>query len=164
MEAVRGNKSDDILSLIATFYNKENGIAKDVYSAKSAVFIGDKIFNHKIIHEKADLHKSLAEDKLKIEFTEALIDPKNLSAANSLANIKFAPAKFTLDISPNKFSSYFTPKLNSILETPVDKTMNNIVGAFQTLLKGGEAGKGLPKGTEDLIKTAANRLVQAAMK
>jgi hypothetical protein len=164
MEAVRGNKSDDILSLIATFYNKENGIAKDVYSAKSAVFIGDKIFNHKIIHEKADLHKSLAEDKLKIEFTEALIDQKNLSAANSLANIKFAPAKFTLDISPNKFSSYFTPKLNSILETPVDKTMNNIVGAFQTLLKGGEAGKGLPKGTEDLIKTAANRLVQAAMK
>ena len=164
MEAVRGNKSDDILSLIATFYNKENGIAKDVYSAKSAVFIGDKIFNHKIIHEKADLHKSLAEDKLKIEFTEALIDPKNLSAANSLANIKFAPAKFTLDISPNKFSSYFTPKLNSILETPVDKTMNNIVGAFQTLLKGGEAGKGLPKGTEDLIKTAVNKFFQAAMK
>jgi hypothetical protein len=164
MEAVRGNKSDDILSLIGTFYNKENGIAKDVYSAKSAVFIGDKIFNHKIIHEKADLHKSLAEDKLKIEFTEALIDQKNLSAANSLANIKFAPAKFTLDISPNKFSSHFTPKLNSILETPVNKTMNNIVAAFQALRNGGETGNGLPKGTEDLINNGINKLIQAAMK
>lgn len=162
IEAVRGNKSDNIFSLISTFYNKENGIAKDVYSAKSAVLVGDKIFHHKIIHEKADLHKSLAEDKLRIEFTEALVDQKNVSA--SKANIKFAPAKFTLDINPNKFSAYFTPKLNSILETPVDKTMNNIVSTFQALLKGGETGNGLPKGTEDLINNGINKLIQAAMK
>ena len=165
MEAVRGNKSDDILSLIGTFYNKENGIAKDVYSAKSAVFIGDKIFHHKIIHEKAGLHKSSAEDKLRIEFTEALMDKKAMNnTSNSLPNIKFAPAKFTLDINPNKFSSYFAPKLNSILETPVDKTMNNIVNTFQSLLKGGESGNGLPKGTEALINNAVKFIQAAATK
>jgi SpoVK/Ycf46/Vps4 family AAA+-type ATPase len=165
IEAVRGNKSDNIFSLISTFYNKENGIAKDVYSAKSAVLVGDKIFHHKIIHEKADLHKSLAEDKLKIEFTEALVDHKNMNNVSaSKANIKFAPAKFTLDINPNKFSTYFTPKLNSILETPVDKTMNNIVSAFQSLLKGGESGNGLPSGTETLINGAVSKLIKEAMK
>ncbi|NBV98929.1 MAG: hypothetical protein EBR67_05395 [Proteobacteria bacterium] len=165
IDSVRGNKSDNIFSLISTFYNKENGIAKDVYSAKSAVLVGDKIFHHKIIHEKADLHKSLAEDKLRIEFTEALIDQKNLSVSKTNeANVKFAPAKFTLDISPNKFSSYFTPKLNSILETPVDKTMNNIVSTFQSLLKGGESGNGSAGGTEALINNTVNKFLQAAMK
>ena len=162
IDSVRDNKSDNIFSLISTFYNKENGIAKDVYSAKSAVLVGDKIFHHKIIHEKADLHKSLAEDKLRIEFTEALVDQKNVSA--SKANIKFAPAKFTLDINPSKFSAYFTPKLNSILETPVDKTMNNIVSTFKSLLKGGESGNGSAGGTEALINGAMTKLFQAAIK
>ncbi|MBU6196933.1 MAG: hypothetical protein KGO93_05150 [Cyanobacteria bacterium REEB446] len=162
IDSVRDNKSDNIFSLISTFYNKENGIARDVYSAKSAVLVGDKIFHHKIIHEKADLHKSLAEDKLRIEFTEALVDQKNLSAPK--ANIKFAPAKFTLDINPSKFSAYFTPKLNSILETPVDKTMNNIVNTFKSLLKGGESGNGSAGGTEALINGAMTKLIQAAIK
>ncbi|MFM7457534.1 MAG: hypothetical protein ACKO3R_02575 [bacterium] len=164
MEAARANKSDNIFSLISTFYNKENSIAKDIYSAKSAVLVGDKIFHHKIIHEKADLHNSSAEDKLRIEFTEALVDYKNMNNLSASRDIKFAPAKFTLDISPNKFSSYFTPKLNSILETPVDKTMNNIVNTFQALLKGGESGNGLPKGTEALINSGINKLIQAAIK
>ena len=127
-----------------------------------AKLVGDKIFHHKIIHEKADLHKSLAEDKLRIEFTEALVDQKNLSAPK--ANIKFAPAKFTLDINPSKFSAYFTPKLNSILETPVDKTMNNIVSTFKSLLKGGESGNGSAGGTEALINGAMTKLIQAAIK
>lgn len=162
IDSVRGNKSDNIFSLISTFYNKENGIAKDVYSAKSAVFIGDKIFHHKIIHEKAGLHSSLAEDKLRIEFTEAVIDQKNLSAPK--ANIKFAPAKFTLDINPSKFSAYFTPKLNSILETPVDKTMNNIVSTFKSLLKGGESGNGSADGAEALINNAVKFMQAAATK
>ena len=165
IDSVRGNKSDNIFSLISTFYNKENGIARDVYSAKSAVLVGDKIFHHKIIHEKADLHGSLAEDKLRIEFTEALMDKKaRNNTSNSLANIKFAPDKFTLDINPNKFSSYFTPKLNSILETPVDKTMNNIVGALQSLLNGGESGNGSAGGTEALINNGINQLIQVFMK
>jgi SpoVK/Ycf46/Vps4 family AAA+-type ATPase len=162
IDSVRGNKSDNIFSLISTFYNKENGIAKDLYSAKSAVLLGDKIFHHKIIHEKADLHKSLAEDKLRIEFTEALIDQKNLSA--SKANIKFAPAKFTLDINPSKFFAYFMPKLNSILETPADKTVNNIVSTLQSLLKGGESGNASAGGTEALINGVVSKLIKETMK
>jgi hypothetical protein len=163
IDSARGNKSDNIFSLISTFYNKENGIAKDVYSAKSAVLVGDKIFHHKIIHEKADLHKSSAEDKLRIEFTEALVDHKNMNNVSASKDIKFAPAKFTLDINPNKFSAYFTPKLNSILETPVDKTMNNIVSTFQALLKGGEAENGLSNETKALINNGINQLIQAAI-
>jgi hypothetical protein len=65
--------------------------------------VGDKIFHHKIIHEKADLHKSSAEDKLRIEFTEALVDHKNMNNVSASKDIKFAPAKFTLDINPNKY-------------------------------------------------------------
>jgi hypothetical protein len=85
----------------------------------------------------------------------------NVSA--SKANIKFAPAKFTLDINPSKFSAYFTSKLNSILETPADKTMSNIVSTFQSLLKGGESGNGSAGGTEALINGAMTKLIQAAI-
>jgi len=164
INSVIGHKSTNIFSLINTFYNKENGIAKDVYSAKSAVQLADKIFHHKIIHEKADLHRSLTEDRLRIEFTEALIDQKNVSASKAnQADIEFAPAKFTLDISPSKFSSYFTPKLNSILETPADRTVNNIVSAFQSLLKNGELTHG-SGGAEALINGAVKQFMQAATK
>jgi hypothetical protein len=164
IDTVQGNKSDNIFPLLNTFYNKKNGIANDTYSAKSAVLLGDKIFHHKITHEKADLHKALAEDKLRIEFTEALLDKGNINkSSDPKAKINFAPAKVTLGISPSKFSAYFMPKLNSILETPADKTVNNIVNTFQSLLtKAGENGS--VAGTEALINTAVNKLVQAAMK